>query len=470
MNLTLILPWFPIVLAVGVGSHLLDRARGLGFGVLGALLWVVVVQAASGTAVYTQFWHVVSLVSGAAAIIAVGAWAGQRAQGSKLAVAASEPKSDRSSLATERASVVGVLRRFDDWLEAHRHTADPWPEFGEFVRWVLHELCGATHVRPYRVLSEGDQLVPLRAIESGDSPDVASARHGIVGHVATSGVSYIAGDPSHGALVDHLAEGSGGDLAWCFAIKRGGRKIGVVKVGQLGSDGHGDPSAAGVLALVESLVGLFWTTLGEVCRSRAAEKRDPTSGLLTREAFLGEANRVLEEAYAQQEPVAVAVIALEGTRALADRSEWELADTLVAEAAHLLLERVRADDRVGRFDDSRFVLLLRRVDSALGSLIVDQLWSALTRLYEDGSRCCGEITVRCGVAGSGNDEPALAQLVSRAIAECHEARRRTVPISSDLEPAPACALTGESGTTGRPVEPVATPIAGSGPAAEQVER
>ncbi len=40
MNMTLILPWFPIVLAVGVGSRLLDRARGTGFGVLGTVLWL----------------------------------------------------------------------------------------------------------------------------------------------------------------------------------------------------------------------------------------------------------------------------------------------------------------------------------------------------------------------------------------------------------------------------------------------
>lgn len=438
----MILPWFPIVLAVGVGSRLLDRARGIGFGVLGALFWIVLVQAASGPVVFTQTWLVLSLVSGSLAIIAVSAWSGERAadlrprrpRGGKFPAQRSRDEAETSS---RHALIAEVLERFDDWLEVHRHAPDPWPEFGEFLRWVLHRLCGATHVRPYRVLSEGDQLVPLRAIEPGDTPDILSARRGIAGLVATSGVSYVAGDPSHGALVDELADDSGGDLAWCFAIKRGGRKIGIVKVGQLDSAARGDPPDRALLAVAESLTCQFWTMLGEVCRSRAAERRDPASGLLTREPFLAEADRVLAAAYAQQEPVVLAVITLEGMRTLADRGDWELADALAERASRLLFERIRADDCLGRFDDSRFVLLLRRVDSALGSLIVDQLWSRLTDLCGDESRWKATIPVRCGVAGSGNEQPTLAQLISRAIAECHKARRNVVPISCDLEPSSA---------------------------------
>ena len=442
VSLTLILPWFPIVLAVGVGSRLLDRARGIGFGLLGALFWVVLVLAATGPAVFTQAGLVLSLVSGSLAIIAVSAWSGERAadlrprrpRGGKSPAQRSRDEAETSS---RHALTAEVLERFDDWLEVHRHAPDPWPEFGEFLCWVLHRLCGATHVRPYRALSEGDQLVPLRAIEPGDTPDILSARRGIAGHVATSGVSYVAGDPSHGALVDDLAEDSGADLAWCFAIKQGGRKIGIVKVGQLNSAARSDPPDRALLAVAESLTCQFWTMLGEVCRSRAAERRDPASGLLNRESFLAEADRVLAAAYAQQEPVIAAVITLEGMRTLADRGDWDLADALAENASRLLIERIRADDCLGRFDDSRFVLLLRRVDSALGSLIVDQLWSRLAELCGNESRWRAKTLVRCGVAGSGNEQPTLAELISRAIAECHEARRSVVPISCDLEPPPA---------------------------------
>ena len=443
MNATFTLLWLPVVLAVALGGRLLDRARGLGFGFLGGLFWValVLMQAKPGTLADPLL--LLGVIAGAAAIVAVGAWSGDQGQagrstGERSGSASSRESSSSHPLATayERRSqmdylpITDVLLRFDDWTEDHRYAADPWPDFGEFLRTALYQLCGATHVRPYRVLSEGDQLVPLRAIDPGDTRDIISARHGVIGHVATSGVSYIAGDPSHGKLIDQLACQSGGDVAWCFAIKQGARKIGLVKVGQL-TDQYLDNKP--LLLAVEALICQFWTTLSEVCRSRAAETRDPASGLPTREPFLSEADRVLRTTYTNNEPVVLAIIAVEGVRGLSDRGDWEVADSLIADVAAVLQERIRDDDRLGRFDDSRFVLLLRRVDSALGRLIVDQLHQKLTALCGDTSRWQTPIAVRCGVAGSGTDQPSLAQLIARAIAQCHQARRTVVPIASDLE-------------------------------------
>ncbi|MCH7812802.1 MAG: diguanylate cyclase, partial [Planctomycetes bacterium] len=331
------------------------------------------------------------------------------------------------------AAVAEALRRYDDWLEAHRCLADPWPDFGELIRSTINALCGATHVQPFRMLSEGDQLTPLRTLAPGDTLESSSAREGITGHVVTSGTSYVAGDATHGQLLNRLAEESDEQVAWCFAIRQGSRTIGLVKAGYLDPEMRcNEPLLRGV----EALIGQFWTMLTEVCRSRVAETRDPVSGVLTREPFLIEADRVLQAAYSCSEPVVVAAIALEGTRAMTDQGHWELADAAVAEASSLLLERLRPDDRLSRFDDSHFVLLLRRVDSALGTLIVEQLLAKLTKLGDDTERWGLRITVRCGVAGSGTDRPRLSDLISRSIGACHDARRAGVPLSSDLEAEP----------------------------------
>lgn len=441
MTLDLILPWFPIILAVGVGSRLLNQARGTGVGLLGAVFWLAVVVTGKGAEVLADGWLLASLSAGCTAIVAMGAWSGSGpaalAPGRQTRGPTSPQHPDRPR---RHASLAEALRRYDDWLETHRHSPDPWPEFGEFVRTLLFDLCGATHVHPYRILSEGDRLLPLRALGPGDMPDVVSARRGIVGHVATSGIAYVAGDPAHGRLVDHLADESGEQVAWCFAVRRGPHKIGLVKAAEIDNEARHDPA---LLEAVERLVAQFWTTLGEVCRSRMAEIRDPASGLLIREPFLIQADRALSAAYAHGEPVALAVLAIEGLRALIDRGDWQLADTLIAEASHLLQERVRAEDRLGRFDDSRFVLLLRRVDSALGTLIVDQLLAKLTDLCKDPrwATPAGTITARCGVAGSGTEHPGLSELIFRATAQCHKARRLTVPISSDLQPTEECPVT-----------------------------
>ena len=446
MTLDVILPWFPIILAVGVGSRLLDQVRGTGFGLLGAVFWLAVVLAGKGPEAFTQGWLLASLLAGSAAIVAVGAWSGGEStsltRGQSSDPACRRTPSGRSDRSPRHGSIAEALRRYDEWLEEHRYSPDPWPEFGEFLRTLLFDLCGATHVRPYRILSEGDQLVPLRALDPGDMPDVVSARRGIVGHVATSGTTYVAGDRAHGELLDHLAADSGEPAnrpAWCFAIRRGPDRIGLVKVAEIHDDARRDPV---LLETVEGLIGRFWTTLGDVCRSRMAELRDPASGLLTRGPFLIEADRALRAAYAHGEPAALAVLAIEGLRTMTDSGDWQLADALVAEVSHLLQERVRADDRLGRFDDSRFVLLLRRVDSALGALIVNQLLVKLTDLCHDPRWATpgGEMQARCGVAGSGTERPGLSELISRATAQCHEARRLAIPISSDLQPTEECGV------------------------------
>jgi len=454
---TLLLPWLPIVLAVGVGSRLLDRVRGGVVGLIGALFWVLLVQSTLGAGMFFQGRMVAALTIGALAIVAVGAWSGYAA---RQEAAAREREravqlTPREPTASGLPPVADVLRRFDDWLEVNRHQADPWPEFGEFLRAALHDLCGATHVRPYRVLSQGDVLIPLRAFEPGDNPDLVSARRGIVGHVVTSGVSFVAGDAAHGRLIDELAGESEEDIAWCFAITQGGRRIGLVRVGQLTAAGQRDTRR---LETAATVVCQFWAMLTEVCRSRAAETLDPASNLLTRESFLAEADRALAAADAQSEPAAVAVIALEGIRTLSDRGDWEIADALIAAAARLLRERVRGDDRLGRFDESRFVLLLRRVDSALATLIVNQLVSRLDELCRQevariyGDDPLGTLTVRCGVSGTGMERPALATLVARAVAQCHQARRTVVPVSSDLEestePAAVAVSTSAAGEAG----------------------
>ncbi len=431
MNLTLVLPWFPIVLGVGVGARLLDRPRGVGLGILGAVFWVIVIQASAGPGVFQQVWTLAALVSGAAAIVAIGTWSAQPAGAWRGEPEARRPQpvslTERTTGPDQRFGA--ILSRFIDWLEVHRYSSDPWPEFGELVRVLLHDLCGAVHVHPYRILREDEVLVPLRAYGPGDTPEFVCARQGVVGHVATSGRSYVVGDPNQGELVKRLADESDEELAWCFAITQGQYRIGLVRVGRLLDGESVDPSR---LATAERLVSLFWLTLGEVRRSEVARSRDPASGLLTREPFLVAADRVLAAAYAHNEPVAVAVFGLEGMRNMCDRGDWVLADKLISEASAFLLERVRAEDCIGRFDDSRFVLLLRRVDSALGRLIAEQLLTKLSDLCGDEQRWSGSHTVRCGLVGSGTDQPALADLVSRAVTKCSDARRAGVRMACDL--------------------------------------
>ncbi len=445
MNLTLFLPWFPILLGVGVGGRLLGRTRGLALGILCGFFWIVLTQASAGMGIWQQPWPVATILIGALAIAAMGAWAGDhgvaesppRGSGSRVAdvggstdLRSHEKRPDGHSACESQLDQLGAaIDRFDDWLADHRNEVDPWPAFGEFIRTILYECCRATHVRLFRLTSEGDELAALHEPDPLSPMHRISARVGIVGHVVTTGRSYHAGNPDRGELVEALAEASDESIAWCFAICRGAQKLGAVVAGRL--DIAPEQNLA-LLGATQRLIGQFWCTLDDAIHARAADQFDPVSGLQTRPAFLESAEQTLEESYANGEPVAVVVIAIEGLRNLGDSGRWETADELVREVSAYLRGKVRKDDRLGRFDGSRFILLLRRVDSELATLIVRQIFGKLTLVCGDADRWRETIKIRCGLAGSGNEKPDSRTLISRALTESQRARREGVAIGSDL--------------------------------------
>jgi diguanylate cyclase (GGDEF)-like protein len=444
MTLTLLLPWFPILLAVGLGGRLLGRGRGFALGLVCAMFWVVLVQAAAGTGIWRQPGVVATIFIGAVAIFLMGGWAGTMSINERSSAAASalfrrpsvEAVREDASLALD--NFAALIHRFDDWLSEHRDDSDPWPAFGEFIRGVLFQCCKATHVKPYRLLSEGEELAPLREPDPLAEVKRISARQGILGHVVTTGRSYLVGDPSQGELIAQLGQDSPEPIVWCFAVTQGTERLGAVTAGQL--DVAPDANRA-LLRAVEQLVSQCWCMLAETVRSRTAGQDDPGSGLYNRTAFLQAAQQSLRESYAQGEPVAAVVVAVEGLRELNDSGRWEVADELIREVADTLRRKVRMDDRLGRFDGSRFMWLLRRVDTGLASLIVRQVMTRLTELCGDEGRWRSSVAVRCGVVGSGMEKPDLRTLVSRALAQSRRARLERLTIAGELDAHPAESVT-----------------------------
>jgi diguanylate cyclase (GGDEF)-like protein len=323
--------------------------------------------------------------------------------------------------------MVFVLDQFEQWAGRIGASSNPWPEFGELVRSSLHQLCGATRVTPYRVTSNGKEL---RALRDGDSPvqtDRVNTRKGLIGHVFTTGRTYVKSDAANGELIESLAgDGEQGRLAWCFVVRRGNQRIGLVTAG------HFADSARAQLPLAERLISLFWQTTGDVERARRLEQSDPVCGLPSRPAFLETAEGALAETYRQNAPSAVAVLAVEGLRSMNDSGRWEVADDLLRDVSRFLQSRVRNEDRLGRFDGSRFVLLLRGVDSELATLIVRQIMAQMGTLCGDTGRWGASLKVRCGLSGSGSGQPSLRDLVSAALRQVQLSREQNRQISSDI--------------------------------------
>ncbi|MFQ5462343.1 MAG: diguanylate cyclase domain-containing protein [Phycisphaerae bacterium] len=436
MSMTFLLPWFPILLGAGLGGRLLGHGRGFVLGLICASFWMAFVQASVGGALWTNSLETAMCLAGALAIITVAGWAGEtvdrgETSPSRGATAASVPTAPNIAAKPDESLrvIATTIKQFNEWLGQNGHQANPWPGFDEWLRSTLHSCCQATHVRPYRLVPKMNHLVPLQPVESWSDDVELSARKGIVGYVATTGRAYVSGDSIEREFLDQLGQNEAGRLQWCFPIRQGNRRLGIVAVGQLETP----PQASrDLLRCMEAIASQCWCMLQASCDNRAATLDDPVSGLSVRRAFLVDAEVALKESYSDGEPVAVAVFALEGLRRLSDVGQWEIAEEIVGACADELRRKVRMDDRIGRFDSERFVILLRRVDSDLAGLIVRQLLERMERVCSDESRWGVAVQVRCGLVGSGVDTPDLRTLLAGALQQCHRARASQSVLASDL--------------------------------------
>ncbi|TWT41175.1 response regulator PleD [Phycisphaerae bacterium RAS1] len=330
----------------------------------------------------------------------------------------------------------GILMDFGTWLDREavgRMDSAPaaWPVFDQFLRNTLQQRLAARGVRVFRLSDDGDKLLSLSTPAAGAALEPISARIGLIGHVLTSGRVYAADDPDHGELIDELAfrsaepssEPGGGDpnacsdvdvlshrWTWLLPIRSGRRTAGLVAVAAIGRQGFGGLTMAGIL---RDQIQVFWAAVRAFQALAQTRKTDQQSGILNRSELLRQVNEVVRNSTRDGEPTMVLALAIEGMRRLDDSGDWRRRDMLIEKLGQVLRARVRTDDILGRFSDDRFIVVLRRLDSALGTLIAEKLLEhvrsdVLTpiQLSDGETRARGEsgdsqLAVRAGLAGTG---------------------------------------------------------------------
>lgn len=325
-----------------------------------------------------------------------------------------------------------MIQSFMRWGEEYSPDKPVWSAFDQLLREIFAERLGAARVRAFHVDSDEQQLCGLS--QSAPAAEPRDARGGILGHVATTGREYFAADPSHGELVGQLAVDDAESWDWVIPIRRGPRTIGLVAIGKLTAE----------LRLtnefrrdVGRLLTLFWEQVGYRRQLGIAETTDKASGLLTRVDFFTLATAALTASYAENEPVVAVVLTLEGLRRLDDAGRWNDRDRLVENIGLLINRRIRTDDIIGRFSDDRFVLLLRRLDSGLGRLIVLKIQGAVrTEIAKLGELGAG-LRIRIGLTGSGFAKEPLESLLARAFDAVEHARKQGLELYTDLAGGPA---------------------------------
>jgi GGDEF domain-containing protein len=335
----------------------------------------------------------------------------------------------RGDLPVGMGAVPLLLAEFEDWLSQWQDDADRWAAFDRFIRSQLHEIVGAKRVRCYHVVRGGDVLEPLSA---GNEPfsEPISARKGIYGYVLTRGHRYLRTDTLLGPAVHQLADQAPEATTWCFPISYEHGAQGLVSVGSV------KPELASDRNLFESLgcvITLLWGRLIDREKMIRACQVDQGSGVLNRSRFFEEAERALADGYDNHEPSLAMALVLEGIRGLDDSGRWESRDQIVVCAGQAIRRKLRSDDIVGRFADDRFVVLMRRLDTSLGRMIVRKLVNDVQETLSGTGIDQGGVLVRCGLTGTGHKRPTLQDLLGKAFSAVVHARGADRILWDDLD-------------------------------------
>lgn len=456
MNVTILLPWFPLLLVAGIGGHLLGRRKGTYFGILCSAMWMALIQATEHRLALLDTASIAFVAVSSFAIVAAGIWSGatvtalsrresgrDRPAGTSQSESSAGDQNDKPDQSTQESlqvkALATVMRRFDAWLAENARGkgktdagGQAWCAFDEFIRNAVHDLCGGTHVRPFRWHRETKELLPLNqspsASQAADRVEnrkvmvqsgSEAARQGVTGFVLATGTPYVRGDELESRWCDRSQTHGPHNTDWCFPVLYEEQMLGIVSVGRLGSEPQ---KQRGRLEVAAQTISLLWSMVHEAGMRRSSDARDPATGLLARKPFLDAAEATLANCRKENEPAAVCVVAVEGIRNLTDTGNWESAEALMRDCAAELRRKVRADDEIGRFDDSAFVVLLRRVDEGLTELIVSQLVNRLQSICGDEQNWGTTLKVRCGFANAIKADRTLHELLVDALQRCHEAR------------------------------------------------
>lgn len=316
-----------------------------------------------------------------------------------------------------------ALSLYRSWLTEWDQKEEPWSAFDQFIREMMQQGLGARHVRCYRVGQDG----ALYSLSRGTSDEPAkTTAEKLINHVLTTGRRYWAASELTGPILRELAEAGDDSPTWVFSIRHHNKPIGLMTV-----KNFTEPVQDSIkLELAADLVEEFWQHTWQANELRLARLMDHASGVLNRSEFLTVQNEMIQSSYESYEPVVVLAVCLEGLRGLDDTGQWQKRDAVVEKVGLVLRDGLRKEDIVGRFSDSLFVAILRRLDVPLAELITQKqlrcVEEALAQLQVDSM-----IGIRAGLAGSGLEQVPGEQLLQQAFAALSNARKAQQRLSSN---------------------------------------
>ena len=155
----------------------------------------------------------------------------------------------------------------------------------------------------------------------------------------------------------------------------------------------------------------------------ARSRRDRLTGVLNREALMGELVDEVARANRQRQPLSVAFIDIDRFKPINDTYGHASGDAVLRQLADLVGDNIRGTDILGRYGGEEFMLILPGTDPEDATIVTEKLRGLVMRTplqIADGSRI--QATISAGIAGDRGGELKLQQLVADADAAMYAAK------------------------------------------------
>jgi diguanylate cyclase (GGDEF)-like protein len=155
------------------------------------------------------------------------------------------------------------------------------------------------------------------------------------------------------------------------------------------------------------LVSMVITRAQRSRATREALTHDSLTGLLNHSAFIEHTRREFSRARRRKAPCAMALIDLDHFNVINERFGLSAADGCLKDLAHILRQRLRVPDVVGRFGADEFAVLLADTDARNAFKVMDDLRASFSLLEHQGPDATFCATFSCGLADIRGTEAPL---------------------------------------------------------------
>ena len=214
--------------------------------------------------------------------------------------------------------------------------------------------------------------------------------------------------------------------------------------------GHNPAPLIAIVVLLGSLVASQQPVLTAELRWRNDAVLDPLTGLLNRQGLHRRFREVAEQARVSNRPVSVALIDIDGFKALNDEHGHARGDAALKDVSYALRKELRAFELLYRIGGDELLLILPGTEVGAATLLAQQAGAAIEACSTPGGP---QLTASIGVASAMGDamefQP-MYELADRALYAAKRSGRNRVAFIPDdaLEPVVAeSASTRRQGST-----------------------